>query len=53
MAVFFIYFAGVSLVAFGSAYYHYAPANETLVWDRLPMSIAFMALLSAFVMDRI
>ncbi len=50
---FFIYFAGVALVAFGSAYYHYAPMNETLFWDRLPMSIAFMALLSAFVMDRI
>jgi hypothetical protein len=50
---FFIYFVGVSLVAFGSAYYHYAPTNETLFWDRLPMSIAFMALLSAFVVDRI
>jgi hypothetical protein len=50
---FFIYFIGVALVAFGSAYFHYAPTNETLFWDRLPMSIAFMALLSAFVVDRI
>ena len=50
---FFVYFAGVALVAFGSSYYHYAPTNETLFWDRLPMSIAFMALLSAFVVDRI
>ena len=41
------------LVSFGSAYYHYAPTNETLFWDRLPMSIAFMALLSAFVVERI
>ena len=49
----FMYFAGVALVAFGSAYYHYAPSNETLFWDRLPMSIAFMALSSAFVVDRI
>ena len=50
---FFVYFVGVALVAFGSSYFHYAPSNETLFWDRLPMSIAFMALLSAFVMDRI
>jgi hypothetical protein len=37
-------FAGVALVGFGSAYYHLAPDNNTLVWDRLPMSIGFMAL---------
>lgn len=43
----------VSLVAFGSAYYHLAPSNPTLVWDRLPMAVAFMALLSAVIADRI
>ncbi len=37
------FFAGVSLTAFGSAYYHLEPNNTTLVWDRLPMTIAFMA----------
>jgi len=37
-------FIGVTLVAFGSGYYHLEPNNETLVWDRLPMTIAFMAL---------
>ena len=37
-------FIGVALVSFGSAYYHLAPDNGTLVWDRLPMSIVFMAL---------
>lgn len=44
---------GVTLVAVGSGYYHWMPANETLVWDRLPMTIAFMGLyamiISAFV----
>jgi hypothetical protein len=40
------FFTGISLVAFGSAYYHFLPGNYTLVWDRLPMTIAFMALLS-------
>ncbi len=39
-------FVGVFLVAFGSGYYHLNPLNETLVWDRLPMTIAFMALFS-------
>jgi hypothetical protein len=37
-------FAGVALVCFGSGYYHLAPDNITLVWDRLPMSVGFMAL---------
>jgi hypothetical protein len=50
---FVVYFAGVGLVAFGSAYYHWNPLDETLFWDRLPMSIAFMALFAAIITDRI
>ncbi len=45
-AAYYIFFTSVLLVAFGSAYYHYNPNNITLVWDRLPMTIAFMSLLS-------
>lgn len=41
-----IFFIGVSLVAFGSGYYHWHPSNETLIWDRLPMTLGFMALTS-------
>jgi hypothetical protein len=37
-------FTGVALVSVGSGYYHLAPNNNTLVWDRLPMSVGFMAL---------
>jgi hypothetical protein len=44
-----LFFFGVLLVAFGSAYYHLSPDNETLVWDRLPMTFAFMALLSIII----
>lgn len=44
-----LFFLGVSLVAFGSAYYHLSPDNGSLVWDRLPMTIAFMALFSLIV----
>ena len=44
---------GVSLTCFGSAYYHLAPNNSSLVWDRLPMTLGFMSLLSAMLMERI
>lgn len=37
-------FIGVALVSLGSGYYHLAPDNGSLVWDRLPMSIGFTAL---------
>lgn len=48
-----VFFAGVLLTALGSGYYHLAPDNERLFWDRLPMTIAFMALLAAQVGDRV
>ena len=37
-------FLAVMLIGFGSSYYHLIPNNQTLVWDRLPMTIAFIAL---------
>jgi hypothetical protein len=37
------FFIGAALVALGSGYYHWSPDHATLVWDRLPMTIAFMA----------
>lgn len=47
-----VFFVGVVLTGLGSGYYHLAPDNERLFWDRLPMTIAFMSLLSAQVVDR-
>lgn len=47
------FFAGAVLVFAGSSYYHLNPDNETLVWDRLPMSIAFMAFLAAVIGEHI
>ena len=41
-----LFLVGVLLVAPGSAYYHYDPNNATLFYDRLPMTIAFMSLVS-------
>lgn len=43
----------VALVGFGSAWYHLEPSNPALVWDRLPMTVAFMVLFSAIVADRV
>jgi hypothetical protein len=46
-----VFFGGVFLTGFGSAYYHAFPNNETLVWDRLPMTIAFMGFFSAIISE--
>jgi len=48
-----IFFAGVFLTGFGSGYYHIEPTTSTLVWDRLPMTISFMAFFSAIISERI
>jgi len=42
---------GILLTAFGSGYYHLIPNNARLVWDRLPMTIAFMSLISAMIAE--
>ena len=47
------FFSGAFLTAFGSAWYHLAPGNARLVWDRLPMTLAFMGLLAAVVAERV
>jgi hypothetical protein len=47
------FFAGVALVAFGSAYYHLAPDDDRLAWDRLAMAIAFMGLFTALVCEHL
>lgn len=46
------FFAGVLLTAFGSTYYHLIPNDNTLLWDRIPMAIGFMALVAAVVAER-
>ena len=46
-------FACLILTAFGSAYYHLAPGNARLVWDRIPIMMVFMALLSAVIAERV
>jgi hypothetical protein len=48
-----VLFAGITLTAFGSAWYHLAPANARLVWDRIPMTFGFMGLVSALIAERV
>jgi hypothetical protein len=48
-----VFFVGVALTTFGSSYYHLHPADDRLVWDRVPMTIGFMGLLSAVIAERI
>lgn len=46
-------FLGVILTGVGSAIYHWRPNNGTLVWDRIPMTLVFMSLLSGSVAELI
>src|SRR5210317_1629653 len=39
-----VFFIGILATMFGSGYYHLAPDNGSLGWDRLTMVIAFMSL---------
>ena len=36
---------GLTLTGIGSAYFHYAPSDATLVWDRLPLAVVFAGVL--------
>jgi len=51
--LYLVMFAALILTAFGSAYYHLAPGNSRLVWDRIPIMIVFMALLAAVIAERV
>ena len=48
-----VFFLGVLFTAVGSGYYHLAPDNTRLFWDRLPMTVALMGLISSQIVDRI
>ena len=45
--------AAAVLTGVGSAYYHVAPTNQTLYWDRLPMAVLFMGIFSIAIGERI
>lgn len=43
------FFSGVLFLSIGSAYYHWDPHNDSLVWDRLPMALGFMGFFTALI----
>jgi hypothetical protein len=48
-----VFFLGVFLTGIGSSYYHWDPNDDTLFWDRLPMTFAFAAILALVVEERL
>lgn len=46
-------FAGTALVALGSSWYHGNPNDATLVWDRVPIGIAFMGFFIALLIEHL
>jgi hypothetical protein len=50
---YFVFFFGAVLTCFGSMYYHLAPDNPRLVWDRLPMTLGFGGLVAAAYAERV
>ena len=47
-----VFFLGVFLTGVGSSYYHWNPNDDTLFWDRLPMTLSFAAILALVVKER-
>lgn len=43
----------VFLTCWGSSYFHLRPSEQTLFWDRLPMSLGFAGLVSFIFADRV
>ena len=42
-----VFLAAITLTALGSTFYHLAPDNDRLLWDRLPIALACAGLLAA------
>jgi len=48
-----IHFIFIAIIALGSGYYHWNPNNDTLIWDRLPMTVAFTSIFAIICSERI
>jgi hypothetical protein len=48
-----VLFLAILLTGFGSSYYHWNPNDATLFWDRVPMTLFFMAILAATIEERV
>ncbi|HWP94985.1 MAG TPA: alkaline phytoceramidase [Gammaproteobacteria bacterium] len=52
-AIWSMFFVAMLLTGAGSVWYHLAPDNARLVWDRLPMAAGFASLFCAALADRV
>jgi hypothetical protein len=52
-AVYLIFFLGVAFTGVGSFWYHLNPNSQRLPFDLLPMTFAFMAMLTSIAIERI
>lgn len=52
-AAYLVLFCGGILSGLGSAWYHHAPGNDTLLWDRMALSVTFAAFAALVVGERI
>lgn len=50
---YWVLFASTCFVALGSSYYHLWPNTETLFFDRLPMTIAFMSIVTILLTEKV
>lgn len=48
-----VFFWGLALAGVGSSMYHWAPAAQTLVWDRLGMAVTFAGALGLAMGERV
>ena len=48
-----LFFTTIMLTGAGSSIYHWRPDNLSIIWDRLPLSVMFMAIYLVFLADRI
>ena len=48
-----VFFGGLILTAFASAWYHLAPVNAGLIWDRLAITVAMAGFFAALAQERL
>ena len=51
--VYLFFFVALILIAAGSGYYHWSPDNQTLLWDRMPITLAFMSFFTILLAERV
>lgn len=51
--VWLLFFGAVTVTGAGSAFYHADPSDDSIFWDRLPLSLALAAFIAAALTERV